>query len=66
MKHQLSGSSVSCLAIKATEIKPQTRNLPQDIIIKVGRGGISNQGGGFKKIKNKPKKTKGGREHNTF
>lgn len=48
--NQLFGSSV------AKEIKPQTRNLPQDIIIKVGRGGISNQGEGTKK----------GREHNIF
>lgn len=29
---------------KATEINPQTINLPQDTIIKVGRGGVSNQG----------------------
>lgn len=28
----------------ATEINPNTMNLPQDTIIKVGRGGVSNQG----------------------
>jgi len=32
------------IIIKATEINPQTMNLPQDTIIKVGRGGVSNQG----------------------
>ncbi len=40
MVQPLSGSLHMFLSvIKVTEINPQTMNLPQDTIIKVGRGG---------------------------